>query len=186
MFGDEVVEDGEKEVVRAVGSYDERGDRARDVLRGDVDGDVAGVRRRATGGDEKARGVGGVRRAEGAGVAGDAGVILAVGGGHGDIDQGALRYAGLDHGLGCRGVGGAQDEVAVCGRCRDSVGGELFREDVSGSVGVAGGWCGADGCCAHGGGRHLYWGRSLRAGERGGGQEEQGSAEEARHGRLRW
>jgi len=145
VFGDEVVEDGEEEMVRAVGSYDEGRDAAGDILRGDIDGDVAGVGRGVAGGDDEAGGVGGVGRAEGAGVTGDAGVILAVGGGHGDVGEGALRDAGVNHGLGRGRVGWAEDEVAVRGGCGESVVGELGGGDVAWGVGVAGRWW-----CVHG------------------------------------
>jgi len=145
VFGDEVVEHGEQEVVGSVGSYDEGRGGSGDILRGDVDGDVAGVGRGVAGGDEEAGRVGGVRRTEGAGIAGDAGVKLAIGGGHDDVDQGALRNTRVDRGLGCGSVGGPEEEVAVRGGGRDGVVGELAGKDVAGSVGVARRGCGADG-----------------------------------------
>ncbi len=96
VLGDEVVEDGEEKLVRAVGAYDEGSDRAGDVLGGDVDGDVAGVGRGVAGGDDETGGVGGVGRAEGACVAGDAGVVFAVGGGHGDVVRVPWETSGLE------------------------------------------------------------------------------------------
>ena len=105
VLGDEVVENGEEEVVGAVGSDDEGGDGAGDVLRGDVDGDVAGVGGGVAGGDDELGGVGGVGGAEGAFVAGDAGVVFAVGGGQGDGDERALGDAGVEGGLQARGCG---------------------------------------------------------------------------------
>ena len=125
VLGDEVVEDGEEEVVGAVGSYDEGSDGAGDILRGNVDGDVAGVGRGVAGGDDEAGRVGGVGRAEGAGGAGDAGVELAVGGGHGEGEEGALRDVGVDGGFEGWGVGRAEDVIAVGGGRGEGAVGEL-------------------------------------------------------------
>ena len=173
VLGDEVVEDGEEEVVGAVGSDDEGGDGAGDVLFGDIDGDVAGVGCGVAGGDDEPGRVGGVGRAEGAGGAGDAGVELAVGGGHGDVDEGALRDAGVDDGFGRWGVGGAEDEITV-GCCAH---GErhFARDRGDNSVGELDG-CWAHGwrCCAHGG-----CGR-LGGGEGCGGEEREGEGRGAK------
>ena len=79
VFGDEAVECGEEHVVGAVGANDERGFGAGYVCLGYVDGDLARVGRGMAGGDDEFCGVGGIRRAEGAFVAGDAGVVFAVG-----------------------------------------------------------------------------------------------------------
>ena len=100
--------------VGAVGSYDEWGDGAGDVLFGDVDGDLAGVGRGVAGGDDHLGGIVGICGAEGVGLAGDAGIDFAVGGAHGEVDDGSLRHALLRGHLGCGIVGGADDEVAVC------------------------------------------------------------------------
>ncbi len=90
MLGDQVVEDGEEEAIGAVGSDDEGSEGAGDVLRGDVDGDVASIGRGVAGGDDELGGVSWIGGAEGAGVAGDAGVVVAVGGEHGDGGKGAV------------------------------------------------------------------------------------------------
>ena len=166
---DKVVEDGEEEVVGAVGADDEGGDGAGDVLRGDVDGDVARVGRGMAGGDDEAGGVGGVGCAEGAFVAGYAGIIFAVSGGHGDVGEGALRDVGVDGGLWRGGVRGAEDEVAVLRGRGEGVVGEVGGGDVAGGVGVADGW----GFVRLGQG----WGC--------GGKEEDGGAEGAGHVGLR-
>ena len=87
MLGDEIVEGGEEAAVDSVGPDDEGRGGSGDVLTGDVDGDVAGVGRGMAGGDVELGGIGGVGRAEGAGVAGDAGIELAVGGAHGEFND---------------------------------------------------------------------------------------------------
>jgi hypothetical protein len=168
--GDEVVEDGEEEVVGAVGADDEGGDGAGDVLRGDVDGDVARVGRGMAGGDDEAGGVGGVGCAEGAFVAGYAGIIFAVSGGHGDVGEGALRDVGVDGGLWRGGVRGAEDEVAVLRGRGEGVVGEVGGGDVAGGVGVSGGW------------GFVRLGQGCGCG----GEEEDGGAKGAGHVGLRW
>ena len=94
VLGDEVVERGEEHAVGAIGADDERGGGAGHVLLGDIDGDLARVRRGMAGGDDELCGVVGVGCAEGALVAGDAGVEFAVGGVHGEFDDGAVGEIG--------------------------------------------------------------------------------------------
>ena len=102
------------------------------------------------GGDDQLGGVGGVGRAEGVGLARDAGIDLAVGRFHGEVEDRSLRHAFL-HGHLRRGVvRGAEDEVSV-GVCR-SVGavGQVFRRDITGRVGIAGRRRRARGACGRG------------------------------------
>jgi len=79
----------------------------------------------------------GIGRAEGVGVAGNAGVNLAFGRLHRELDDGALGNAGLLDRLGRGAMRGADDEVAIVGRGRDGTIGQLSRGDVTGSAGVA-------------------------------------------------
>ena len=113
VLGDEVVEDSEEERIGTVGSYDEGGDGAGDVLRGDVDGDLASVGRGVAGGDVELGGIRGVGRTEGSRVSGDSRVVFAVRRGHGDGDKLALWDVGIDGGLRRRGMSGAEDVVPV-------------------------------------------------------------------------
>ena len=111
--GDEVVERGEEQRVGAVGADDEGRGGAGDILLGHVDGDLAGVGRGMAGGDDELGRIVGVGRAEGVGVACDAGVDLAVGGAHGEFGDSSLGY------VGCAVISGAglwvgpSDEVAI-------------------------------------------------------------------------
>ena len=118
MLCDQIVEGGEQGAVGAVGADDEGGGGAGNVLRGHIDGDVTGVGSGVAGGDDKFGRVCGIGRAEGSGLAGDAGIDLAVTGTHGELDDLALRDAGLRGHLRSGDVGRAEDEVAVgiCGR----------------------------------------------------------------------
>ncbi len=173
MCGDEVVKDGEEEAVGTVGADDEGGCGAGNVLRGDVDGDVAGVGRGMAGGDVEFGGVGGIGRAEGAGVAGDAGIELAVGGAHGEFNDRALGDGGLEGGIRCGEVRGAEDEVAVVGEGGVGAVEEFSGLNVAGGVGIAGGRCGARGCDGmRGGGGGLGWGGHCDQGDQGGDGEE--------------
>ena len=139
MLGDQVVEGREQQPVGAVRADEERRLRAGDVLLGDIDGDAARVGSGVTGGDDQPGGVVGVRRAESAGDARDAGVDFAIGRGHGEVVDVALRNAFLRGRLRRAGVGGADDEVPVGGGARDGAIGQFFGRDVAGSVGIAGG-----------------------------------------------
>ena len=76
---------------------------------------------------------------KGAGVAGDAGVELAVGGGHGEFGDGALGDGGVGGHLGRGRMGGAEDEVAVFVGGREGRVGKFGGADVAGGVGIAGG-----------------------------------------------
>jgi len=160
-------------VVGAVGSDDEGSDAARHILRRDIDGDVAGIGRRMTRGDDEAGGVRRIGRAEGAGVAGDAGKILTVGGENGDFGECALRNSSMNDGFGWRSVRGTENEVAVFGGDGNAVVGEIGGRDITRRVWVADGRrcvCGCLGDSESCGGAK---------GEYGGGAEEVG------HGRLR-
>ena len=141
------------------------------------------------GGDQEFGRVRRVRRAVGAGVAGDARVALAVGGGHGDFDDRALRDARLSGRFRRGGMGGPEDEVAVgAGRGVGAVG-ECSGLHIAGGVRIADGSWRARG----GGGR---WGprcgrrclRGLRGcgGGRGDKAEQAGGAEEMAHGEFLW
>ncbi len=79
VFGDKAVEGGEEHVVSAIGTDDERGFFVGHVRLGYIDCDLARVRCGMAGGDDQLCGVSGVGCAEGAFVAGDAGVVFAVG-----------------------------------------------------------------------------------------------------------
>jgi hypothetical protein len=78
MLGDEVIERGEEQRVWAVGSYDEGRGRAGEILPGDVYSHAPGVGRGVAGGDHELCRVVRIGLAEGAGVAGNARVELAV------------------------------------------------------------------------------------------------------------
>jgi hypothetical protein len=139
VLGDEIVEDGEEAAVDAVRADDEGRCGARDVLFGDVDGNVTGVGCGVAGGNQHPGGIGGVGGAEGVGVASDAGVEVAIGGAHGELDDSALGDGGVGGQLRRGVVGGADDEVAVGGGGRDCAVGEIPGGDEAGSVGVADG-----------------------------------------------
>jgi len=84
------------------------------------------------GGDEELGRVGWVGCA--GGVTSYAGVELAVGGVHGELDDGASGDVGLGDGLGCCGVGGADDEVAFEVDAGEGVVGEVGGGYVAGRV----------------------------------------------------
>ena len=100
VLGDEVVEGGEKQGVGAIGTDEEGSGGSGNVLGGDVDGDFAGVGCRVAGGDDELGWVVRVWDTEGIGVAGDAGVVGAFGGGEGEGRYGAVRDGGLGEGIG--------------------------------------------------------------------------------------
>ena len=79
MLGDEAVEGGEEQAVGSVRAYDEGRDGAWNVLFGHVDRDLPRIGRGMAGGDQEFRWIGEIGRAEGVGVACDAGIDLAVG-----------------------------------------------------------------------------------------------------------
>ena len=85
--GDQIVQGREQSAVGSVRADDERRGRAGDVLLGDIHGHLAGVGSGVAGGDDQLGGVGGVGRAKGAGLARDAGIDLAVGGIHGEVED---------------------------------------------------------------------------------------------------
>ena len=55
-FGDQIVENGEEQAIGAVGADDEGRARAGNILRGDVDGDLARVRSGMAGGHDQLAG----------------------------------------------------------------------------------------------------------------------------------
>ena len=145
VLGDQIVQRGEQGPVGSVRPDDEGRGRAGDILFGDVDGNVASVGSGMAGGDDQFGGIGGICRAEGAGLARDAGIDLAVGRIHGEVEDRSLRHAFL-RGHFRRGiVRGAEDEVSVGVWRRDGAVGQFFRRDIAGRVGIARGRDGARG-----------------------------------------
>jgi hypothetical protein len=140
VLGDEIVERGEEAAVDSVGPDDKRSGGSRDVLLGDIDGDVPGVRGGMTGGnDQLLRGIGGICGAKGTRLTRDAGIDLAVGRAHGELKDLALGDTGLLHDRLRRAiVGRADDEVSVGAGRRDGAVGQFGRRHVAGRVRVAG------------------------------------------------
>jgi len=88
-LGDQTVEGRKQGPVGTVRADDERRCRARDVLFGSINRYPASVGTGMAGGDHQLGGVVGVRRAKGIGLAGDAGIDLAVGRFHGEVVDGS-------------------------------------------------------------------------------------------------
>ena len=111
--------------------------RAGDVLLGNIHGDAARVGRGMAGGHDQLGGIVGIGRAEGAGLARDAGIKFAVRRIHREVVDGSLRHAFLDGHLRRGIVGWADDEVSI--GVRGSVGavGQFLRGDITGSVRIA-------------------------------------------------
>jgi hypothetical protein len=91
-----------------------------------------------TAGDDELGGIVWVGRAEGAGVAHDAGIKLAVDGAHGELEDRAMGSCGDGGHFESGGVRRAEDEVAVSIGRRQCAVEEFFGLDVAGAVGIAG------------------------------------------------
>lgn len=153
--GDQIIQCCEEHSVRAVSTNKEWRNCAWHVLPGNIDGDLAAIGLRRALHEQFTR-VCGIWLTKRTGFAGDAGVDLAVGGLHSELDDLALGHALIDNCFWCGGVRGPDDEVAILFHLRNGAIGELFGLDVTRNVGVA---CGRLGPCGLSGGgrgsRHL-------------------------------
>lgn len=145
MLGDEIVERGEQVWVWPIRTDDEGRDRACDILLGNVDRDVARVGGGMAGGDDQPARMRGIGRAEGVGIARNAGIDFAVRRIHGELIDRSMRHIRLRRHIRRAGMRGAKDEVAVgCRRGKGAVR-QLCGMDVTGRVGIARGRRGM--CC---------------------------------------
>ena len=137
VLGNQVVEDGEQQLVRPIGADDEGCFGTWLVLLRDIDRDPAHPRRRMARGDNQLARIVGVGSTERVFIARDAGVDSAVLRVHLEVDDRALRHSFVHRGLGRGIVRGADDEVAVGRRRGQFAVRQFLGIDVSGSVRIA-------------------------------------------------
>src|SRR5271163_1810088 len=100
---------------------------------------MANVGSGMAGGYDEFGGIGGVWRTEGPGLAGDAGINLAVGRIHGELEDRALRHIWLRRRFRRGIVGGAEDEISIgIWRSIRAVW-QIFGFDITRRVGIASG-----------------------------------------------
>ena len=119
------------DAVRSVRADDEWRHGAGDILLWNINRDVARVGRGMAGGDDQFGGIGGIGRAEGSGLARDAGIDLAVCGIHGELDHRSLRHAGAGQSFPARAVRRTEDKVSIGIGRRDGAIGEFCGLDIS-------------------------------------------------------
>src|SRR6185312_12688156 len=111
--GDQVVQHHKKQIIRPIGADDKRRCGASDILLGNIDSYLAGIRSRMTRSDHQLRGICRIRSTKRMRLSRDTGIDLAVLRLHGKVVYGSLRYVSLYRSLRRRIMGGADNKVPV-------------------------------------------------------------------------